>query len=498
MHNYNQFYCYSYDEILQEREKHIKTYWFIIHPFSLFTKYWQVLMVFVWLFILANDCFLVTFIHNLKKEGHPIVEWYIITHYTCIILLIDVLVTCLTGYIDIETKSVVLNPWRILFHYSRTWCIIDSITLFAFFKEVLEIKLCRFLRILYLYIRLLRLTKLAYISTHIKWITDKYKLTYNQYLLVCIFIISFYIMHVSACTYVFIPNSIRQMGKKLNISQEISWVQRTRQIYQEKNIEFRTIYIYYWSMMQSIARFNFGAVIIFKPRRTDELILGMLFITLCYVVKVVTLYLLYSVLKTSYKSSLHFDIYESKLQSFLQLLKIPNHLQKKIIYYLNLRYANHIISDKIVKDLSPSLQLEVSQQDSKDEIERSFLFKDMPKNIFEEISAQFELDVFIPNAVIFEYGDEADCIYYLSSGTIALYNKNGREEVHIVDGQYFGLTAAYTHTSNPIRMYRAVTIEYCEVLVLTRELLQYYSLHYSMFRDLLDGLKDQELSYSHI
>lgn len=59
------------------------------------------------------------------------------------------------------------------------------------------------------------------------------------------------------------------------------------------------------------------------------------------------------------------------------------------------------------------------------------IFKRCPPSVIQELLPRFQLDIFLDNDIIYREGDEADCLYYLKCGTVAVYVQEGSLEVII-------------------------------------------------------------------
>ncbi|GJQ83904.1 hypothetical protein Trydic_g19843 [Trypoxylus dichotomus] len=103
--------------ILQEREKHIKSdFSHIIHPFSIFRIYWEMLMLLVFCNYLVLAPVIVAFFHSDPDDNNAINLSYLegIFDFFC---MSDIVMTFFTGYTIEQTKQVILNPRYISGHY---------------------------------------------------------------------------------------------------------------------------------------------------------------------------------------------------------------------------------------------------------------------------------------------------------------------------------------------------------------------------------------------
>lgn len=485
---------FSHASIINERQRHLKSYWYIIHPFSSFTKYWQIFMVFVWLFILANDVFQMTFRAALVYEGYNVVTWSYTVFVSTVLLLVDILITTMTGYFDEKIKEVILKPSKIVLHYLQTWFIVDSFTLMVIIRWILgpygltsNITVNKILSLL----RFIRMLKIYYIIVNVRWITNACKLTYPQYLLICLILVSTYILHFNACMYCLIPNSLKQIDPK-NKASKFSWIMVLARQYKKQSRHMYCLSLYAHSLLECLLKFNIGTQGLIMPLSYQEKLLNVIFMFMGFILKALFFLVFYHIIEMSYSSSINFSMHENMLNIFLKTKSLPKILKKQIIKYY--RHTNHVMTKKVISDLSPALRLDILTQLWRTEIENSILLKKIPAGILEKLISRFELDVYITNTTVYKCGNTADCLYFLCSGSVAIYDENGTEKRHVFDSSYLGTNSADFSIETPLYRYTAVTLEYCEFLILTRENLKYFSKQSPIFLILLQQLRSDEVN----
>lgn len=55
------------------------------------------------------------------------------------------------------------------------------------------------------------------------------------------------------------------------------------------------------------------------------------------------------------------------------------------------------------------------------------IFSELPPNILSDVLGHLKPEVYLPNDVIIKAGTIGDCMYFLASGTVAVYTPSGRE-----------------------------------------------------------------------
>lgn len=95
------------------------------------------------------------------------------------------------------------------------------------------------------------------------------------------------------------------------------------------------------------------------------------------------------------------------------------------------------------------------------------LFAGMSKALLGTIIGSLTNHIYLPRDVIMSEDDFDDCMYFIAYGTVAVYNKDGNELCHLVDGNIFGECLLACPSLN--KESRVVAIETTEVFQLERD-----------------------------
>lgn len=63
-------------------------------------------------------------------------------------------------------------------------------------------------------------------------------------------------------------------------------------------------------------------------------------------------------------------------------------------------------------------------------VENVSFFRNLPMNLLVRIISCLQIQVFLTNDVIIRAGTPGKCMYFISTGTVAVYTKSGKE-VHV-------------------------------------------------------------------
>lgn len=93
-------------------------------------------------------------------------------------------------------------------------------------------------------------------------------------------------------------------------------------------------------------------------------------------------------------------------------------------------------------------------------------FKHLPESLFPQILMLLNAEIFLANDTLVKAGTIGDALYFIISGTVAVYNRDGKKICHLEDGSYFGEVALVMEKEK--RLATVIAMETCEVYVLKR------------------------------
>lgn len=76
---------------------------------------------------------------------------------------------------------------------------------------------------------------------------------------------------------------------------------------------------------------------------------------------------------------------------------------------------------------SEPLREEIALQSCRRLIENVAIFKNLPRNALQSIVKNLKFELYLPNDIIIKAGSHGDCMFFLSSGTVAVLTPTGKE-----------------------------------------------------------------------
>lgn len=423
-------------------------------------------MVFIWLLTLHNDIFSFSFRQCLYEEHlkDPFV-WFLIVGFLNVVCVLDIVKNFTTGYMNKKTRQTVLKPSKIALHYLKTWFFIDAVAIYFLVRWLMSFSHTTvFKRIKSLAaLRFIRVTRIMSVVKNLEWITDMFGLGQMSYYICSILVFAGFVWHYNACFLAFFPSFLKS---DFDV-QKMSWTNQVRQIYRQNNKTITCLELYAHSLFECMLKFNIGCNNLLSPYLYEE-VFFIIYCVLCgYLFKALFFLLTFYAFNLQYSSIFEFEALKIQLKNYLNYFKVTKHAYSTAEKYFNYRHQQHIFSDKFY-DLSPSLRLEVCLEVWKHEFENKIILQQYSHPLLNKIIRKFDLDIFLPNDIIYQVNDIIDCLYFLCSGTIAIYSEEECEMYHIHDSEYFGVSGFFLDQGVELRPNTAIAVEPCEVLILSK------------------------------
>lgn len=459
--------------IIEERQRQARNHPHTIHPFSLFTKYWQIFMTIVWFIMLAHDMFYISFNFEIEYKTNNI--WNVITLFMNSICMFDIMVNLITGYVDKE-NNIELSERKIAGHHLRLWLLVDLVTIFVgtgllSYKFLNNFHLTNAQVNYIIIIRYIRILKVFNIYDGIRWLVDTSLISYFHYWIICWCFVFFSLLWVLGSMYYKIGylNFTHSFDHR-NLSWVNFYVEMYGGIHADSKLDAS---IYFHSLMECLLKLNWFRPISFAtPVLISEAFFVVLIILIGLFFQTVFIVLLY-IFEYDLDNTFFIDGYfENALNSYLNLNSCSVTSRKSILNrYEHLKLLR--ITQDNYKEFPSSLKFDFNQHKATSDIRYSELFLGLDEDLAEKIISEMLYDIYPTNYVLFRAGDETDCIYYLCSGGIAVYDSFGNELLHLVDDNYFGLIDPDTE-GTPFRELTLISIELCDVLILPLKTIRNY------------------------
>ncbi|GAB1868363.1 Potassium/sodium hyperpolarization-activated cyclic nucleotide-gated channel 1-like [Camponotus japonicus] len=464
--------------VTAERARHAAfKYWWIIHPFSYGRFLWDTFMMAIYVIAFFTIPFMICFVImdyefiTLDRVNIPI--------YT--ICWLDITFNCITGYYDYKNMSVELKPTKIFMSYLKGFLVPDVLSSLPYDHITLPWR--RFpgdnphhIVILLNIMPIVKLIRYDTLHSNIHYLFMHFEIK-NFYLEMCTtLLLGLYLIFWFSCLCYLIPILVMYFLNIPPIECEECWMMRledTSLRYRLKNAIF--------IVLENILASGYG---LFIPEKNGHIIFNSI---LMIIGRFIVCYMLVMFLriKAERKAS------ESKFQELIDQVKaytiqkqLLPHMKKRLLAYYHYRFKNTYFRGKrILSELTEPLREEIALESCRRLIENVAIFKNLPKNVLQSIVKNLKFELYLPNEVIIKAGTQGDCMFFLSSGTVAVLTPTGKEMCHLSDGDHFGEIALLV--ADQRRVASIIAIEVCEVYRLDRkDFRQCIDVHSELFAEI--------------
>ncbi|KAL7294662.1 hypothetical protein TKK_0011965 [Trichogramma kaykai] len=448
-HYYSQTCLKSKMAIRNEIMRHLREHPRMIHPFSSFRIFWELIMTITGLATLVLVPFVNTFLFQNEVYSLP---------YMCIIslmLIIDVVLTFLTGIYDKRTKSVDLNPKVVSWDYVKGFFILDVLAALPYnlidyivnFNEDIDwyVAIWNFMHIL----------RLRNTINYIHKFHKAYYLSFRTMKIVQIIIVLCIGVHWCACLVYYVPLLLQENGKLENTS----W------ILSDDFERCKTRTAQYILCMNRAVTFLVSSAHFIDIKSADDIIMNF---TMSILGKMFFIYLLCQVMLIFSASNKENVRLLQQLHDYMHYKELPRVTQKKLIVYCTYWLKKNCYRDKhILAQISEPLREELNLHNYTKLLETVDLLRELPRAAVESLVDHVKVQIYLAGQEIVSAGTQGEELFFIHSGTVAVYTSLGKEMCHMDDGAYFSDVCLVLDHEQRIASVKA--IETCEMFIVPRE-----------------------------
>lgn len=463
----------SYASVRAEKRRHILgPYSKIIHPFSRCVIYKERTVCILWMISLFLDPIRISFFMSCDSYHYLFkIQWTLDA-----LFILNVILSCFTGYYVPYTKEILLSPKQIIKHRIFSFFIPETIACLPLKEVAVAITGInqRKSRIASLsIIRCFRFMRLLEMVRHLTEILEDLKVPESLSTLGIVFLMAFYVIHWLGCILYFISICYYTWdGLPLN-----SWISEHK-----KGIDSDTLHslqcagfsesflnLYVLAFIRATCHF-FGASEGYRP-----VILSLEKLTCSFVVIVGFTYCMYAMAKVLELFG-SVNISESKYEELIHQVaeyvrskNISDTLKKRLITYYEYKFQKKFFKEEeILSTFSEHLRCEVSLYTCKNVLDRVPLFYGMSRASLGSIVGFMQREIYLPNDVVLKFGDPLLKMFWVSHGTLAVYyGPEGVEILHFEDGDHFA-DLAITKKGGTAYL-SVVALEITEIFTLRRK-----------------------------
>ncbi|RZB94442.1 potassium/sodium hyperpolarization-activated cyclic nucleotide-gated channel 1 [Asbolus verrucosus] len=450
-------------EIEREEMRHYRHYFYMIHPFSKGRFVWEMLMipVFLMLFCLIPLEIASTIVSPLRLYWKFTLD---------VISYVDIILFFFTGYFDEHKQKVVMDPRSVAKRYVLRLFFFDVVSSFpiTWYLQVANVpkeydtyrmKLVLLLKL----VRMPTLTRYLHkFSEHMNIWSNNIKFL-NFILWVCVLV-----MWATCITYciTIIKSSITYK----------EWEEK----YTRQDDDIISMVMTLYDVVRGFMKLGIGEL---QNMSDWKMIFEITALMFGNVLNIVILAKVTQIFQKQASSRKKYSSLIDEIDEYMKYKELPARVKEKVFHYLEFKFQQHIFrEDEILNTVSSVLKQEILLHTCQTMIETVDFFKDLPTQVMLRLVTKLRSEIYLPNDIIVMAGYTGNAMYFIYTGTVAVYTSTGKEVLflwgwneskhffsqicHLEDGGHFGEIAL---VYNEPRVATVVAVRECELFKLNRK-----------------------------
>ncbi|XP_074030957.1 potassium/sodium hyperpolarization-activated cyclic nucleotide-gated channel 1 [Leptinotarsa decemlineata] len=458
------FYFRSESSLKEEKLKQLTSkHIYIIHPLSRFRQFYDIYVFLLYLLLLITK----------PVDGsigrHEGVT-YFFPRYRLMSLILDILswfditMKFFMGYVDRTTKAVVMEPKMIARNYVFSIFfitdVLSSIPRYSlyYYETFFEIRRILGLQNIFCALKYVRLlTEVRLVSKLSVYFGIRSRTVVFLFSSVLLFSM---VLHFSTCLLIAVPRLVKYYFAPQEVDASRVWL-----------LEFQGIpyHIRYVQCVFKSSAFLLGIRLNLTEKYNKE---DFFVVVATYVVGKVLIASTWIVIAMTILNSrcmhIKFRQLMNQLDEYMRQKQLPMDLRSRITTYYEFKYQRTFFKEELINSiLSEGLRKDINIHICRSLIANVSLFADLTPHQVSDVVALLIPEIFLPNDILIQSGSHGDAMYFLSSGTVAVYTHSGKEMCHLQDGAYFGEICLVLR--DQLRTATVIAIEICQVYRLKKK-----------------------------
>nr|CAH7758982.1 unnamed protein product [Callosobruchus chinensis] len=379
-----------------------------------------------------------------------------------------ILFTFFMGSITRRTKVTVLEPKHIAWNYiSSIFFICDVLSsipiqpLVCLCEVILGTSRLSIIGLFYLFCQL-KFIRMISVIQYINSLSDYFRIKSKGkvFLLICI-IMTTITVHGFALLQLLMPRLVRQYFAEVDDMSKMWFVK-----YKLHKTSFWNIYT---NCVLKSSAFMLAIRNFYKFSNQEEDYLLAIVTYIVGKVMVCSTYVIVAVTVLNNRSmEIKFHSIINQLDEYMRQKQLPLSLRDRIKNYYNFKFQHKYFNSERIHDMLPDkLKKEINLHECKNLIQNVSLFAHLTEHQISTVVEMLTPEIFLPKDTIIQAGSLGDCMYFISSGIVAVYTHSGKEICHLEDGDFFGEISLVLQI--PYRCATIVAIEITHVYMLKKK-----------------------------
>ncbi|XP_021943285.2 potassium/sodium hyperpolarization-activated cyclic nucleotide-gated channel 1 [Folsomia candida] len=449
--------------VQRERRRQWVAFPATIHPYSNFRWYWDIFITIILLLALVANPIQIAFYSTNEEDNLGVV---IASLIAAIIFFLDISFNFRTGFEDQHSDLVILDRSEIARTYLRSWFLIDVFSSIPFDAIYYIISNATVLgthhHFYYKVIRLLGLLKvfrLFRVIQCLQRIEKAFQIPELRIRLINLLVMIFTILHWLACWHWLVADLCNPPGYR----KEFSWITRTKLWDKPNWIRYINAALRALSNMGCLGYGGFAGEAPAEPEDIIATLISIMIGATCFALYIGTMG---SIVQSVNASEKKFGEVMLEVNEYMKFRNIPKNVQHRVKTYYEQRYRrNYFDEGMILGSVSDVLRNEMQMHNCHHLVEKVSLFKSLPMSFLTRIVANLKFEVYLPNDVIIEAGNEGQAMYFIQEGEVNILS-NDQHVSTLSSGDYFGEVALVSDNCKTTAT--VVAKDYCDMYRLER------------------------------
>ena len=438
-------------------------HWWVIHPFSLFRRRWDiVLMLCLWYVALC-----VPFVIGFEVQYEETSALYVVDRIVDCFFILDVAFNFLTGYTSQDHATIVMQPGKIARHYAKTWLVFDLIA-----SVPVDLMLGNFVRVMKL-LRLVKLFRMLRLNRILHRLERKMSIKYGLWQVIKFACVVLCLGHWLACAWYLMHTLESGWGERASTATGLkpTWVDAlaeshgTEPLYHQSRWS-QYLTCVYWAMT-TMTTIGYGDIV---PSNVDERILTVFAELMGSSVFLYGLTQVTGLIANINSSDVEFQKLMDVANEYFEFRQIPVPLRVKVREFFHYKRASSLFygEKKLLAHVSDNIRAELQMWSLRRVLNKTPFLRDADEKFVKLIVHKLTRKIYGPREIVIREGDIADEMYFVAHGEVEILV--GRTRIAYLDaGAMIGEIAVAMKTR---RTATVRTVTFTELLALPRSSFQ--------------------------
>lgn len=267
-------------------------------------------------------------------------------------------------------------------------------------------------------------------------------------------------LHWQSCLYWLVPIATTSVYLPERPGND-SWLHMSNLWEASKSLQYLSCFL------RAISTFLTSGFIHSKPRNEADLTLVIILQIVASLVIWILIARVMQLFKGTNSSMIKYHDMLAQVKQYMRHKQLPYITQRRIAAYYEFRFQHRYFREtEILNTLSTQIRQEIGMHACRKLVENVTFFNNLPLLLLARIVALLKSEIFLTNDVIMQAGQPGNCMYFIATGTVAIYTSSGKEVCHLEDGAYFGEVALVMPDER--RVASVIAVEICELYRLDR------------------------------